>query len=96
MLKITDNLEEVEADRTGVVAFTASWCQPCKALKPHLVQASTATERNIYIVDVEKVDQDLVAKYAVRSVPTVIVYEGDDSWSVVTGRTKAAILEEIG
>ncbi len=96
MLIVTNDMNEVHADPTAVVAFTASWCQPCKALKPQLVQASTVTERNIYVVDIEEADPELTARYSVRSVPTVIAYEGDDSWVTVTSRTKDAILAEIG
>ncbi len=89
-------MNEVHADPQAVIAFTASWCQPCKQLKPQLVQASTVTERNIYIVDIEEADPSLTNKYSIQSVPTVVAYDGEDSWYFVKGRRKDDILAELG
>lgn len=96
MLKITDDYETAIADKDAVLAFTASWCQPCKALKPQLVQLSTKTDRNVYVLDVDNLPPGLLEFYSVRSVPTVIAYDGDDSWVYVNGRTADAILSELG
>jgi thiol-disulfide isomerase/thioredoxin len=89
-------MNEVHGDPTAVIAFTASWCEPCKQLKPQLVQASTVTERNIYVVDIELADPKLTERYSVRSVPTVIAYSGEDSWVHITSRRKDDILAELG
>jgi len=95
MLKFTNDMNEVHADPNAVIAFTASWCQPCKALKPQLVKASVSTDRNIYIEDIEEADPELTAVYSVRSVPTVVALSGQDSWQHVKGRTAPDILKEI-
>ena len=96
MLKFTNDMNEVHADPDAVIAFTASWCQPCKALKPQLVKASVSTDKNIYVVDIEEADPELTKIYSVRSVPTVVAWSGQDSWRHVTGRTAPEILAEIG
>ncbi|MHB8107847.1 MAG: thioredoxin family protein [Candidatus Cryosericum sp.] len=57
--------------RPKVVAFTASWCNPCRAAKPVLVQIEAAG------VDVQIIDIDaqpvLARQYGVTSVPTFFV-----------------------
>lgn len=57
-----------------VIAFTASWCQPCKRNKPKLVEL----ERNgatIVHVDIDA-DPALAQQYKITSVPTYVVVEG--------------------
>jgi thioredoxin 1 len=58
--------------RPKVLAFTASWCEPCQRAKPALIQIQAAG------VDVEIIDIDerpeLAKQYGVTSVPTFFVY----------------------
>ena len=57
-----------------LIDFTASWCPPCKLMAPILDEL--AAERGDSLV-VEKVDVDdqpeLAARYAVQSMPTMVV-----------------------
>lgn len=94
MIKTITNLNEV--DDLGVVAFTASWCVPCKQLKPELIKAAGEASRNIYIVDAETLTPDILEHYNVRSVPTVVMLHGDGTHEYVVGRLKESILDEIG
>lgn len=56
-----------------VKKFEASWCAPCKALKPIFENvASKYNDVNFSYVDVDE-QFELAAKYSVRSVPTVII-----------------------
>jgi thioredoxin len=56
-----------------VKKFEATWCGPCKALKPIFENvASKYNDVNFSYVDVDE-QFELAAKYSVRSVPTVII-----------------------
>ncbi|WKZ86324.1 thioredoxin family protein [Ralstonia pickettii] len=57
-----------------VVAFTASWCGPCKLLKPKLEQLADAWGFTLAIVDAGE-DKALAAEHGVRAVPTVLTLE---------------------
>lgn len=59
------------------LVFTADWCKPCNYLKESL---STLTklfpELEVEYLDIARY-QDLVNKYAIRAVPTIIRLEED-------------------
>jgi thioredoxin-like negative regulator of GroEL len=56
-----------------VVRFSAHWCSPCKALEKQLANNNIVCDS---VIDIET-DSDAAMKAAVRSVPTLIVYEND-------------------
>ena len=53
--------------------FTATWCGPCKAFKPIILEL-ISEGYNITIHDVDE-NQELASKYGVRSIPTTIIEE---------------------
>lgn len=53
-----------------ILRFTASWCQPCKALAKNLEEAKL--DIPIEVVDID-VFEDVAIDYAIRSVPTLIL-----------------------
>lgn len=54
---------------TTIYRFTASWCQPCKALAA--MMENMDLDLPVRIVDIDK-NPELVKKYQVRGVPTLI------------------------
>ena len=55
-----------------VYYFSAPWCQPCQTLGPIMEQVSQQVHVEKINVDYEA---DLITKYGVRNVPTVILVE---------------------
>lgn len=56
-------------NHTGILCFYASWCLPCRNLKPIVEKVSD--KYPVLFVNVDE-SPDVVAKYGVNSVPTVI------------------------
>jgi len=52
--------------------FTADWCAPCKALGPTMNRVSEQISVNKINIDYEA---DVVQKYGVRNIPTVVLVE---------------------
>jgi len=80
-LPYINGIEEFEEKITRskgikVVEFGAAWCPPCRALEPVLSElAGTLMGKvEIYKVDIDK-QPELSAKFAIRSLPTVLVFK---------------------
>lgn len=86
--------EMIQGSRPTLVDFFATWCGPCKAMAPVLedVKAKVGDNANIVKVDIDK-NQELTARYNVRSVPTLILFvNGEAVWRAV-GVQQADTLE---
>ena len=62
--------------------FTADWCAPCKALGPTMNRVSEQISVNRINIDYEA---DVVQKYGVRNIPTVILVENGQEVRRFTG-----------
>ncbi len=56
-----------------IYRFTASWCQPCKALSMNLEQANLNIP--IEVIDIDTFE-DIAIEYNIRSVPTLVLKDG--------------------
>jgi thioredoxin 1 len=77
-LEITDaTFEEtvLKSDKPVVVDFWAAWCGPCRMVGPIIDQISEEYEGKAVVgkVDVDA-NQEFAAKYGVRNIPTVLVF----------------------
>lgn len=62
-----------------VIKFSASWCVPCRYLKPVFEEIKTIEKYSKFqFVDYD-IDEEyeMTKKYNVRSVPTVIIFKDD-------------------
>ena len=53
--------------------FSATWCGPCKTFKP-IMNEIAGEGYSVQVIDIDQ-QQDLAARYNVRSVPTTIIEE---------------------
>jgi thioredoxin 1 len=92
------NFEQEVLKATGpvLVDFTATWCGPCKILAPIVEQLADefAGKLKVGKVDVDQAP-GVAAKYGIRSVPTVMVFEGGQKKAQHIGLTKREKLLEL-
>ncbi|MFK2818726.1 thioredoxin [Flavobacteriaceae sp. LMIT009] len=99
-LEITDaNFQEtvLDSDKPVMVDFWAAWCGPCRMVGPIIDQISEEYDGKAVVgkVDVDA-NQEFAAKYGVRNIPTVLVFQNGE----VVGRQvgvapKAAYAEAL-
>ena len=68
--------EVLKSDVPVLVDFNATWCGPCRAMKPLLEQL--AAENPAYKIAAIDVDEegDLAMDYGVSSIPCLVVFKG--------------------
>jgi len=58
-----------------VVDFWAPWCAPCKMMAPELLKAAARLEPGYRLAKVNtEEEQALAARFAIRSIPTLIIF----------------------
>jgi len=76
-----------------VVDFWAAWCGPCKAMAPQFENVARA----LPLVRFVKVDTDAAplasAKYNIRSIPSLLLFEGGKEKARITGSMSAQDLK---
>ena len=78
-----------------VYYFTADWCQPCKRTRPIVEELNREqTEAGFQIIDVDD-NPELVKSFGIRSVPTFILFDGQQEITRLVGSQTRESLEEL-
>ncbi|MDR3647143.1 MAG: thioredoxin domain-containing protein [Candidatus Babeliales bacterium] len=94
----SNNFEQVVINSTKpvIVDFYATWCPPCKAIKP--VYAQLAQEQTDWVFTALDVDQapDIMSNCGVKAMPTFVIFKnGIQLGSIEGGRPKDQLFDEI-
>lgn len=87
----------INSDKPILIDFFATWCGPCQMLGPVLkeVKESMGDRVSIIKIDVDK-NQELAAKYQVRGVPTMMLFQkGQQLWRQSGVLSKEDIIRTI-
>ncbi len=101
VLEINDlnfETEVVKSDVPVLLDFSAVWCGPCKALTPIVERLADEYKGKVKVGKLDIDDSPGVAsKFAIKSVPTVVVFKaGKESGRHVGVTNKETLLRLLG
>ena len=96
MLDITNDMAKIAQDPVAVVYFSAEWCQPCKQLKPQYARLAMQDDsKTYYVVDVDKIGNEYLDKYSIKSIPQIFVLKSGEEIQKLSGRNYEDLNAEL-
>lgn len=99
-----DNISQLNDTIAGakgllLVKFGATWCNPCKQQNKILEEVSLNPDYNsvveIVTIDIDNVDNSELAKFSVKTVPTLVLYRDGVEKTRLTGLQQSYKLYDL-
>ncbi len=94
----TDNFknEVIDSNLPALVDFWAPWCGPCQMIAPHLEQLAKDYKGKIKVCKLNVDDApDIATKYAVMSIPALMLFKEGDIMETKVGAVGKGDLEKL-
>lgn len=87
----------INSEKPVLVDFFATWCDPCQMLLPALNKVKESLKDRITIIKIDMdTNQEIMQKYQVRGVPTLMLFqEGKQLWRQSGVLSKEEIIKII-
>lgn len=93
-----DNFEAevLQADKPVLVDFSAVWCGPCQRQLPIMEKFASDNLDRVKVVKIDVDDAPAVtAKFGIRSVPSIVLFNAGERVDTKVGMTSMAALNNL-
>jgi thiol-disulfide isomerase/thioredoxin len=86
----------VDGEKT-LLHFSAVWCTPCRLMEPSMAAFLGDNPTVNYIkIDIDnEINKDIIGEFAVKSIPTVVSFEGRKKVKTITKAMNRTQLEAM-